>query len=74
MGEKILSKSKLGSVKNTSFSSLLRMAQQGELSSSLYGSTSFEHSFIKNEERKLNLRKYKEEMKKNRVKVKIREK
>lgn len=51
-----------------SFSSLLRDPQQ------LRTPMSYENSFIKlDEERKLNTRKYKEQMKKNRLKVKIRE-
>lgn len=69
MNNNVFSKSKLGPGRKSSFSSLLRVAQQGDLSSSLNGDISFEHSY-----RNLNTRKYKEEMKKNRVKVKIRNK
>ena len=68
-------KSKLGVGRKYSFSSLLRYAEKGELNSVLNGKVSFEESFIDiHEDRKLNTRKYKEQMKKNKMKVKIREK
>ena len=71
----IFQKSKLGPGRKYSFSSLLRFAETGELTSVLNGEVSINNSFIDiHEDRKLNTRKYKEQMSKNKMNVKIREK
>lgn len=71
----VFQKSKLGRGREYSFSSLIRYANEGELTSILNGKVSFKESFIDiHEDRKINTRKYKEQMSKNKMKVKIREK
>ena len=75
MKKNISQKSKLGVGRKYSFSTYLRYAEKGELDSVLNGETSINNSFIDiYEDRKLNTRKYKEQMSKNKMKVKIREK
>ena len=68
----VFQKSNLGRGRECSFSSLLRYAENGELNSVLNGEISINNSFIDiHEDRKLNTRKYKEHMSKNKMKVKI---
>ena len=75
MKKSIFQKSILGVGRKHSFSTLLRCAEEGKLNSVLNGEIPINNSFIDiYEDRKLNTRKYKEQMSKNKMKVKIREK
>ena len=75
MKKNIFQKSILGVGRKYSFSTLLRYAEKGELNSVLNDEVPINSSFIElSEDRKLNTRKYKEQMSKNKMKIKIREK